>query len=308
VKRRILWFIPVVFLGLWAAEAWRHRASPEAVSTFASSSLSVNEPRLSRRVERDSKAALAAPSSSLQDTAVDGEIETDASGLVLATRSLRRRFDYFLSQFGDTLQPLSRQVADISTIRMQVVASVSEKERLQVLDLFDRYVIYQTRVLDLITAQGAMERLAQLHELRVISLGQSVADAFFAEEERGDLAALQKALPINHSLLEDFHAHEKVAANLSEDDLRRERAAVFGPDVAERLKTLDMSRSAWNARIRTFEQAKARIAAEPQLSPEVLNQKTDELRASLFSPNEVLRVKAMETISLSPRPSPFIAR
>jgi lipase chaperone LimK len=307
VKRRTLWFIPVAFLGIWTSIAWRHQASTESVSAF-SPRLSVSEPRLGRSLERDSRAAFSAPASSLQDTSVDGEIETDSSGLVLATRSLRRRFDYFLSQFGDTLQHPSQQVADIPTIRMQVLASASEKERTQVLDLFDRYLNYLAQVPHLVTARDAAQRLAQLHELRVISLGPSVAQAFFADEERGDTAALLNAGPMTYSLLEDFHAHENVAASLSADDLRRERTALFGTAVAERLKILDTNRSAWTARIRDFEQAKARLAAEPQLAPEVLNQKIDELRASLFSPSEVLRVKALETISMSPRREPLISR
>jgi lipase chaperone LimK len=218
---------------------------------------------------------------SLQDSDIDGEIEMDSLGNLIATRGLRRRFDYFLVQMGEK---------DLPAIRRDLASSLSSSQRRDVLLMFERYVDYLEKMAT-ITTSDATQRLAQLHQLREQTLGAEIAAAFFAEEEAADAEALRRGKTTETTgLLSEFHAHQNTAQGLSDQDLERERAALFGPEAAARLKALDRARASWKARLDTFEAEVRALEKDASLGATERSAKIDQLRAQHFTPQEQLRL------------------
>ncbi len=178
----------------------------------------------------------------------------------------------------------------LPAIRRDLTASLPASQRRDVLLMFERYVDYLQKMATIRTADAA-QRLAQLHQLRENILGTETADAFFAEEEADDAAALKRGKTAQIAgLLSEFHAHQATAQDLSPSDLERERAALFGAEAAGRLKALDSARASWKARLDAFAAEVRTIENDAALSDDARRVKLEQLRAQHFTPQEQLRL------------------
>lgn len=268
----------------------------------------------------DAAQAVADPlaTSSLRGTAVDGEVRFDASGALVLDVGLRRFFDYHLSLIGEW---------DLSKIREQLqrtlLARFDAARAGTVLDHFDRYTAYLQALSDSGIAEEAdpARRLSAVRKLRHDRLGEAMAEGFFAaedalaaltlermriagdarmsaEDKREALAALDREAGYDAresaGLAEQAESIERRALPPAQRDA--ERTARWGADAAQRLAALDAERAAWDARVRRYAEARARIDADPRLDPQGRAQAIAALRARMFTSAEQRRIASLEAI------------
>lgn len=269
--------------------------------------------------------------SSLRDAAIDGEVRLDNAGRVVADLPLRRLFDQLLSLAGE-LDPASirRLLADL------VAGRHGEAVAREVLAIFDRYVDYLAAVGD--ARLGAIADLRERHDriraLRRQWLGADLARAFFAADEAlaehtlarvaiardptldadaraARLAALDAEAPPairearRDAVLADLLAEQQRQFDrLAIDPASRqaERAALFGPEAAERLAAVDAAEAAWQRRLADYARAAASIRADPALDAAARGAALDAERARRFDEAEQRRVRSLEAAGLLPGP------
>lgn len=259
---------------------------------------------------------------SLRGTEVDGEVRFDDAGLPVADAGLRRFFDYHLSLIGEL------DIAGIRARLRQTLAARFDPARIErVMAYFDRYVAYQEAL-----ARAAIgndpdpaRRLDAAKRLRREVLGEAMAEGFFAEEEalaelslRRMRIAADPALGADakrealRALDEEAGYDARAAAELAQlaaeqaADIERrkltpaqrdaERAALWGPEAAQRLAALDAEQANWDARVRDYAAARARIDRDPRLDAAARAQAVARLRAQMFAPNEQRRIASLEAV------------
>lgn len=256
--------------------------------------------------------------SSLRGTAVDGEVRFDAEGALVLDAGLRRFFDYHLSLIGEW---------DLAKIRDQLrrtlLARFDATRAGTVLDHFDRYTAYLQALSDsgIAAEPDPARRLAAVRTLRRDRLGEAMAEGFFAEEDalaaltlarmriagdpqmsaedkREALAALDREAGYDAraaaGLAEQAESIERHA--LAPAQREAERTARWGADAAQRLAALDAERAAWDARVRRYAEARARIDADRRLDPQGRAQAIAALRAQMFTSTEQRRIASLEAI------------
>ncbi|HEY0193784.1 MAG TPA: lipase secretion chaperone, partial [Kofleriaceae bacterium] len=191
------------------------------------------------------------------------------------------------------------------------------------------YLGYREAARDLAPALDKHDVLAELdriHDLRARWFTTPVREAFFADEEaalrnavarrdvlqdkalteaerQAKLAALEAQLPAADRAARaaatapiDQMARdaELRAQGASEAAIAAARAAKLGPEAAQRLAALDQARAAWDDRLAAFRAARAALLADGSLSDDERQARVAALLASSFTPQEQLRVAAIE--------------
>lgn len=304
-------------LGLW----W-HAAEPGSASAAASSATPP-----ARTTTADAPAAATAGvdpllSGSLRGTQIDGEVRFDDAGEPVTDADLRRFFDYHLSLIGEL------DIAGIRARLRQTLAARFDPARIErVMAYFDRYVAYQEAL-----ARAAIgndpdpaRRLDAAKLLRREVLGDAMAEGFFAEEEAlAELSLRRMRIAADptlgadakrdalRALDEEAGYDARAAAELAqlaadqaaEIEQRKltpaqrdaERAALWGPEAAQRLAALDAEQANWDARVRDYATARARIDRDPRLDAAARAQAVAQLRARMFAPNEQRRIASLEAV------------
>ncbi len=259
---------------------------------------------------------------SLRGSAADGEVRFAPDGSLVLDLALRRYFDYHLSLIGE------RDPAQIrALLRDSLSARFAPAQVERVLAHFDRYVAYLQAVSQagIAALQHPAERLAAAQRLRREMLGEAMAAAFFAEEdaraayalrrfeiardpalnaeqkraklealarESGDSARTAAMLPE----LAAEHDAGLVQSERSAAERRAEREALWGAGAAQRLAALDAQRADWDARVRAYLAARAKLDADPRLSPAARAQAVQALRGRWFDANEQRRIASLEAV------------
>ena len=258
---------------------------------------------------------------SLADTDLDGAIRFDANGDLIIELDLRRLFDQFLTTLGE--QDLRAIRARMATLARSAGNAAQAQA---VLDTFERYLTY-LRATESVTARDPAERLAALTELRREWLGESMAEAFFGEEERYAAATLERRRVLDDSSLlpeeraraladidagldprivatrEAAMAHLDVIAEtevfagegLSAEERFAARADQYGEAAATRLGELDTARSRWQARVDRYFEALDALAADTSLSETERRQERTRLLSTFEGP-EQRRLEALERV------------
>ena len=233
---------------------------------------------------------------SLAGTDVDGAIALDANGRLVRSLGIRRLFDYWLTTLGEQ---------DLAAIRQQIAAMATATGgpgvSTQVLALFDDYVAYLQSAESIVASSMEPTELLRVHEalyaLRREYLG-TWADAFFADEESAlieqitqiqirqdpdlDPATRQYLLERWEETLSDGARHARLAATAhhevidhnrdmrhaeyTESEKRQEWAEVYGPEAAERLAAMEVSRTTFAQNRDAFLEAYREVMADPDLS------------------------------------------
>ncbi|HEX3765095.1 MAG TPA: lipase secretion chaperone [Kofleriaceae bacterium] len=262
---------------------------------------------------------------SLEGTEPDGAIRADDAGHLVIDLELRRLFDHFLIASGE--EPLAAIRARIVAVLHARLPATAEAEAIAILD---RYLAYRDAARQLSPAPADPRAgLAQLHDLRARMFAPEVARAFFADEEAATYAALDRRDALVDPALSPAERERRLAeidarlpaavrearaaATAPIDELNREqamraagagddqitaaRAAAFGTEAAARLAELDHSRASWDARLARFRAARAALLADPQLDDAERSRRIAELLASSFTPQEQIRVEALDRIA-----------
>ena len=330
--------IAAVGVGLAVAIVWlRPRASsdppgvvaqaPDAPATSQPSSSTGTAPAVAAANEGRMRPR------SLRGTRTDGGLLVDPDGRFVPTLDARRLFDYFLTAAGE-LAPDALRARIVAEIERRLAPEAAR----DAIALLDRYLAYRERVRVLANDPShdpadLEGRLAMLEALRREMLGDTAAQAFFADDEAqarrvveirriatdASLSAEERATRVEaiYAALEaDLPADVResraagrlaLALQQAEDDVRangggpaevqalRERLA--GPEVAARLAELDDRRARWLARVDAFRAARARLANDATLTPADRASATDRLLAESFTAAERRRVEALDRIA-----------
>jgi len=261
---------------------------------------------------------------SLAGTEPDGAIRADDAGHLVIDLELRRLFDHFLIASGE--EPIATIRARIVAVLHARLPATAEAEATAILD---RYLAYRDAARQLSPPPAPRAGLGQLHDLRARMFAPEVARAFFADEEAATYAAFDRRDALLDPALSPAERERRLAeidarlpaaardaraaATAPIDELNREQAmraagagddqiaaartAAFGPEAAARLAELDRSRAAWDARLARFRAARAQLLADPGLDDAERNRRIAELLASSFTPEERIRVEALDRIA-----------
>jgi lipase chaperone LimK len=264
---------------------------------------------------------------SLEGTEPDGAIRADASGHLVIDLELRRLFDHFLIATGE--EPLAAIRARIVAVLHARLPAAAEAEAIAILD---RYLAYRDAARRLSPPSDPRAGLGQLHDLRARMFAPEVARALFADEEAATYAALDRSDALLDPALSPAErerrlaeidarlpaaVHQARAATTAPiDELNREQAmraagagdaqiaaartAAFGPEAAARLAELDRARAAWVARLARFRAARAALLDDSRLDDAERSRRIEELLASSFTPEERIRIEALDRIAAQP--------
>ena len=263
---------------------------------------------------------------SLQGTDIDGWLGVDDDGHLVVTPGARWFFDYFLSATGEESP---------AHIRARIVAEIDQRlppaGAREAIDLLDRYLAYRERVRTL-QESGAPEdlqqRLNQLHEIRQEIFGDGNAAALFGEEENTQLVDIQRRSVLSDQTLSPDERQRKLdeleqqlpasvrearaqalgpvrlmqdeqqlrEAGASPEEMRALREQQFGAEAADRLEALDRERAEWQQRLDDYRTARRAIEDDVSLSAAARAHAVDTLLGERFTPQERLRVEALDTI------------
>lgn len=261
---------------------------------------------------------------SLDGTDVDGALAVDAQGRFLVNPETRAFFDYFLTATGEE-SPDQIRARIVTAIESRLPPDAAHAA----IDLLHRYLTYRGRAQRILAAAAAPEeRVQQLHALRRAVFGVADAEALFADEEARDgvtverlriaadpslspeerqarVQALEAQLPEAEraarkaALLPAQLARDEAqlrAAGGSDAEVRAVREAAVGPEAADRLDVLDRQRADWQARVEQYRAERDSIERDTTRAPEDRAAAITSMLAERFTPQEQIRVRALERI------------
>jgi lipase chaperone LimK len=261
---------------------------------------------------------------SLEGTEPDGAITADAGGHLVVDLELRRLFDHFLIASGE--EPIAQIRSRILAVLHARLPAIAAGEAAAILE---QYLAYRDAARLLTPPADPRAGLAQVHDLRARTFAPATARAFFAEEEAAIYAALdrrdaladpslsaaardRRVADIDARLppavrdaraaaaapVDEIHREQAMrAAGASDAQIAAARSAALGADAAGRLAELDRTRAVWTARLDAFRAARAALLADARLADAERARRVAELLARSFSPEEQLRVEALDRIS-----------
>jgi lipase chaperone LimK len=257
----------------------------------------------------------------------DDAITADAAGHLVIDLELRRLFDHFLAATGE--EPLAAIRARIvAVLRARLPATAAA----EAIDLLDRYLAYREAARRLSPPPDPAAGLDQVHDLRARMFSAAVAQAFFANEEAAIRAGLARQAVLADGTLSPAERDRRLAeidaqlpaavrearaaatapldqmsreqamraAGASDAEIAAARTAALGADAAARLAELDRSRAAWSDRLARFRAARAALLADGSLDDAERRRRIDELLARSFTPEERIRVQALDRIAAQP--------
>ncbi len=266
---------------------------------------------------------------SLRGAEEDGALRVDENGNLIVGPEILAFFDYHLSATGEVSASVLR-----ARILARIHKSLPERAAGQASTLLDRYLAYREATRRLREDGDSAARLDALHRLRQQIFGEEDALRLFGDQERTDAVALagqkvnqdpsltpeeraarlakleeglpeavraaraRAALPIRE--LEEEASRK--AAGADAEEIRSYRVATVGEAAANRLEALDAERAEWNKRLSAYQAARAKIAGETSDPAARKDAETKLLEAS-FTPQEQLRVKALDEIAAGAPPS-----
>ncbi len=257
--------------------------------------------------------------SSLRGTQPDGGVRFSGDGRLIVDGELRRQIEWWLSLLGE--MPLS----EIRSLFEQSLSNAhSPAQAAAALAFFDRWVDYLA-VADASLPDGSTaQRLDALSALRRQWFGAD-AETLFGDEERYTRHVLARRELLGDSSLSADERQQQLAqldAQLSPEQLamraetidpllaseqtgqfdaldvppaqrQTERTALFGPEAAERLATLDAERAAWQARLASVRARQQVWASDTSLNDGEREARLQSLLDADFSDAEQRRVRAL---------------
>lgn len=246
------------------------------------------------------------------------------------TPELRHLFDYYLTALGEA--PLDELVAHIQGALAELPPQARRKAEAVLRD----YLSYRLRVGDLEAPMDAADgepspeqmaaRLAAVSDLRQQTLGDRVAETFFAREEAmNDYALARARIQANESLSSQEREQRLAAAesrlpesmresrrasreyrnyrervaeleanNASPEKIDALRARQFGEDGAERLAELDQKRQDWERRVSRYRDELVALQRE-DISDQAFEAEREALRERYFDDEgERTRIRALD--------------
>lgn len=270
--------------------------------------------------------------SSLRGSQADGAIELGFGGRLRPGRGLRDLFDYYLLLIGEVPVPQIRHL-----LQQDVQGRTGDPGvQAEVMDAFDRYLHLQQMLAGEGVPQAAVpdagwwsRRLARLRRQRREILGERLDQAFYGADRLREDAELERLRLLGDAQLslaeKQARLQQLEQSQLAQDPARRQqqaassleamtadlerahadpatrhaiRRAVWGGPAADRLARLDQERERWRQRLALYRQARREIASAPGLQPAQRQAALSALEQAGFSPQERLRLQALDGTAL----------
>ncbi len=223
---------------------------------------------------------------SLAGSHADGEVRA-ARGRLRVDEDLRRFFDHHLSGGGEESDAAAR-----ARLEAELDARLDPASAAQARALLERYLAMREAASTLEPGGDLDARWERVRRLRRDFLGAENAAALYASDDADVDAALARRrgqavlTPAEEASLAPL-ALQLREASLPAGEIQAARERAFGPDGAARLAELDRQREAWRARLEGFRERRAGIEDPAEL---------EHLLEELFTPEETLRVRALERL------------
>jgi len=288
MKARRIAIVVALLVGAALAWAWRWSERDAAEpAPAASRSMSAPLATLPAPQATGASAAIAArrpldfehwmlTQSSLRGADFDGAWDVDAQGRLHPTMALRRRFDQLLTLAGEaTLDDITAYIGH--DVRELAGADAAAR----VLDVWQRYLALQRYAFH--TQADPQDRstwgaaLAERQQARRTLLGEEVAAAFYADEER------QLAQLLSQPTAQGMQAMQAAAID----------KATLADDARERLDREDAAWADWQRRLGAARGEIDTLRAAQQLSDLQKREAIDAVIARGFDAQEAVRVRAL---------------
>jgi len=312
----LVWGLSLSWLGApdSPSNATRSAAEQRAEAVRAAQRLAEGDGPRSLSVEAGNAPGPVEPSQpeSLRGSELDGRLRADAQGNLVIDRDLRRLFDHLLAGIGDvSLEALRARLRELA------LEEGGETLARQALDLFDRYAGYLQAESSLGLPESAdlADRLEALMALRRAQLGEDLSEAWFGEEERYALDALDRLeggegmdeapeaeqwAQARHEATAHIEAQTQTqafeASGAPAEQRLAERTERFGAEAAQRLAQLDASRADWQVRLDDWRRVRAELENDASLDDAAREQALQSELARRFDEAEQRRVRALDEL------------
>lgn len=267
---------------------------------------------------------------SFEGTIPDGNLTVASDDVLIVDAELERLFDYYLAAVGEKpLDAIRIEIENELDRRLKPGAASAAKR------LLARYLDYKRELAAVENQAQLAGNSANAARARLLAMQQARARFFSANEIQGlfgfedaydmdavtrleigqdqslsdtqkreKLAALDAALPpavreAREAPLKIIKLEEEVAkmraANASEDDIYRMRAAALSPEAAARFAEIDHEEAAWKARITDYLAERSKLMSNATNVSETERQAAmQRLRQARFTSDEQRRLSAYE--------------
>jgi lipase chaperone LimK len=270
---------------------------------------------------------------SLKGTEIDGLYPVDQDGNLLFSKSIKNRFEYFLSLMGEfELEQVLQMIKD------DIASNLSSPAKEQALKLFDDYVAYKYALTELEASLSAAQgyekndiqriryQLQQMRDVRREYLPIDAVDAFFGfdemyddfmissleiknnqqlteSEKRQQLMGLENNLPQDVQAMRDetqrvsqvFLITEEIKKSGGTDqDVFAVNEREFGQEAALRLQVLNEQRNEWQSRVDNYVETKQSIESNNQLTQDQIEDQLRLLKETQFELTELHKLSAYE--------------
>lgn len=267
---------------------------------------------------------------SQQDTEINCQLRLDHTNRLIVNEQTRNCFEYFITQYGE--KDLKQIKTDFKTYIEQ---SYQEPAQVQILDLWNRYMDYREKLghlatpnIDKYDAKYYQSIFADMKNLRKQLFSNYEIEGLFGTEDTyheytlnrmtilddKNLTEAQKAEKLKNlfnQLPEDWKENlqqlnkledlRKLTTDIkarggSAEEIHQMRTNLVGPEVTQRLETLDTERSDWKNKVNGYLNERDSVM-KSGMSDDAKQKAVQQLRQQHFNKSEEqLRVSTFESI------------
>ena len=267
---------------------------------------------------------------SQQDTEINCQLRLDQTNRLIVNEQTRNCFEYFITQYGE--KDLKQIKTDFKTYIEQ---SYQEPARAQILDLWSRYMDYREKLghlaapnIDKDDAQYYQSIFSDMKNLRKQLFSNYEIEGLFGTEDTYHEYTLNRITILDDKNLTDAQKAEKLknlfnqlpedwkenlqqlnkledlrklttdikARGGSAEEIHQMRTNLVGPEVTQRLETLDTERSDWKNKVNGYLNERDSVM-KSGMSEDAKQKAVQQLRQQHFNTSEEqLRVSTFESI------------
>lgn len=326
-----LWVIlALIVLCIGAVLFWLAPSQSSADPTSSAQAIAIQGNFLTENHSIKSVQGKAFVGKSQQDTEINCQLRLDQTNRLIVNEQTRNCFEYFITQYGE--KDLKQIKTDFKTYIEQ---SYQEPARAQILDLWNRYMDYREKLGHLATpnidkddAKYYQSIFADMKNLRKQLFSNYEIEGLFGTEDTyheytlnrmtilddKNLTEAQKAEKLKNlfnQLPEDWKENlqqlnkledlRKLTTDIkarggSAEEIHQMRTHLVGPEVTQRLETLDTERSDWKNKVNGYLNERDSVM-KSGMSEDAKQKAVQQLRQQHFNKSEEqLRVSTFESI------------
>ncbi len=326
-----LWVIlALIVLGIGAVLFWLAPSQTIADPTNSTQAIAKQDHFLTENNSVASIQAEAFMGKSQQDTTINCQLRLDQTNRLIVNEQTRNCFEYFITQYGE------KDLKQIKTdFKAYIEQNHQEPARAQILDLWNRYMDYREKLGHLPAPNVDKEDptyyqsiFANMKNLRKQLFSNYEIEGLFGTEDiyheytlnrisvldDKNLTEAQKAEKLKtlfNQLPEDWKENlqqlnkledlRKLTADIkarggSAAEIHQMRTNLVGPEVTQRLETLDTERSDWKNKVNGYLNERDSVM-KSGMSDDAKQKAVQQLRQQYFNKSEQqLRVSTFESI------------